>query len=41
MNDSAYTIYLEPANKKRKGKFKKGNIPWNKGIEILVTSHKC
>lgn len=32
MNDSAYTIYLEPANKKRKGKFKKGNVPWNKGL---------
>ena len=33
MNDSAYTLHLEPANKRRpKGRFQKGNIPWNKGI---------
>ena len=32
MNDKAYTLHLEPANKKRKGKFKKGNVPWNKGL---------
>lgn len=31
MNDSAYTLYIEPP-KKRKGKFKKGNVPWNKGL---------
>ena len=33
MNDSAYTLHLEPANKKRpKGYFPKGNVPWNKGL---------
>ena len=33
MNDLAYTIHLEPANKRRpKGRFQKGNIPWNKGL---------
>jgi len=32
MNDSAYTLHLEPANKRRKGKFQKGNVPWNKGL---------
>lgn len=32
MNDLAYTLHIEPANKKRKGKFKKGDIPWNKGM---------
>jgi hypothetical protein len=33
MNDSAYTLHLEPTNKRRpKGRFQKGNIPWNKGI---------
>ena len=33
MNDSAYTLHLEPANKKNKtSKFQKGNIPWNKGL---------
>jgi hypothetical protein len=31
MNDSAYTLYLDPV-RKRKGRFKKGNIPWNKGM---------
>lgn len=31
MNDSAYTLYLDPI-RKRKGRFKKGNIPWNKGM---------
>ena len=33
MNDSAYTLHLEPVNKKNKtSKFQKGNIPWNKGL---------
>ena len=33
MNDSAYTLHLEPANKKNKtSRFQKGNIPWNKGL---------
>lgn len=32
MNDSAYTIHLEPANKKHSGKFQKGHTPWNKGL---------
>lgn len=31
MNDLAYTLYLDPI-RKRKGRFKKGNIPWNKGL---------
>lgn len=31
MNDKAYTLHLDPI-RKRKGKFKKGNIPWNKGL---------
>ena len=31
MYDSAYTLYLAPVIK-RKGRFKKGNIPWNKGM---------
>ena len=31
MNDSAYTLHLDPI-RKRKGRFKKGNIPWNKGL---------
>jgi hypothetical protein len=31
MYDSAYTLYLAPITK-RKGRFKKGNIPWNKGM---------
>lgn len=31
MYDSAYTLYLDPVTK-RKGRFKKGNIPWNKGM---------
>lgn len=30
MNDSAYTLHLDYIPK-TKGKFKKGNIPWNKG----------
>ena len=32
MNDSAYTLYIEPEIKKKGGYFKKGNIPWNKGL---------
>ena len=32
MNDSAYTLYIEPEIKKKDGYFKKGNIPWNKGL---------
>lgn len=32
MNDLAYTLHIEPACKKRKGRFKKGNTPWNKGV---------
>jgi cell fate regulator YaaT (PSP1 superfamily) len=32
MNDSAYTLYIEPERKKKGGYFKKGNIPWNKGL---------
>lgn len=32
MNDSAYTLHIEPINKRRKGKFQKGNTPWNKGL---------
>ena len=32
MNDLAYTLHIEPVSKKRKGCFKKGNIPWNKGL---------
>ena len=33
MNDSAYTLHIEPSNKKKpSGKFQKGNIPWNKGL---------
>lgn len=31
MNDEAYTLHLDPV-RKRKGRFKKGNIPWNKGM---------
>lgn len=31
MNDSAYTLHLDPV-RKREGRFKKGNIPWNKGM---------
>lgn len=31
MNDLAYTLHLDPI-RKRKGRFKKGNIPWNKGL---------
>lgn len=31
MNDEAYTLYIAPP-KKRHGQFKKGNIPWNKGL---------
>ena len=31
MNDEAYTLYIDPP-KKRKGRFKKGNTPWNKGM---------
>lgn len=31
MNDEAYTLYIAP-QKKRHGQFKKGNIPWNKGM---------
>ena len=31
MNDEAYTLYIAPP-KKRHGQFKKGNIPWNKGM---------
>lgn len=31
MNDSVYTLYLDPV-RKRKGRFKKGNIPWNRGM---------
>lgn len=31
VNDSAYTLHLDLPTK-RKGRFKKGNIPWNKGI---------
>ena len=32
MNDSAYTLHIEPINKRRKGRFTKGNVPWNKGL---------
>lgn len=32
MNDSAYTLHLDYVPKKRKGRFKKGNTPWNKGM---------
>ena len=32
MNDSAYTLYVEPQIEKNKGWFKKGNTPWNKGL---------
>ena len=33
MNDLAYTLHLEPERiQKRRGYFKKGNIPWNKGM---------
>lgn len=32
MNDSAYTLHIEPVNKRRKGRFTKGNVPWNKGM---------
>lgn len=31
INDSAYTLYLPPKRGKDYG-FKKGNIPWNKGM---------
>jgi hypothetical protein len=31
MNDKAYTLHLDPV-RKREGRFKKGNIPWNKGM---------
>ena len=31
MNDEAYTLYVAPP-KKRQGRFKKGNTPWNKGM---------
>ena len=31
MNDSAYTLYIAPL-KKRHGRFKKGDTPWNKGM---------
>ena len=32
MNDSAYTLHIEPEIKKNRGFFRKGNIPWNKGM---------
>ena len=31
MNDSAYTLHIDPIPRK-KGRFQKGNIPWNKGL---------
>lgn len=31
MNDSQYTLHIDPI-RKRSGRFKKGNIPWNKGL---------
>lgn len=31
MNDSAFTLYIAPL-KKRHGRFKKGDTPWNKGM---------
>lgn len=31
MNDSAFTLYIAPP-KKRHGRFKKGDTPWNKGM---------
>ena len=31
MNDSAYTLHIDPVLR-RKGRFKKGNIPWNRGM---------
>ena len=30
MNDEAFTLYTAPTEKRR-GKFKEGNIPWNRG----------
>lgn len=30
MNDEAFTLYIAPLNT-RHGKFKEGNIPWNRG----------
>lgn len=33
MNDEAYTLHIEPEKiQKQKGYFRKGNIPWNKGL---------
>lgn len=31
MNDSAYTLHLEPV-RKTSGRFEKGHQPWNKGL---------
>ena len=31
MNEEAYTLYVAPETR-RTGRFKKGNIPWNKGM---------
>lgn len=31
MNDSAYTLHIDPIPRK-KGRFQKGNIPWNKRL---------
>lgn len=31
MNDEAFTLYIAPL-KKRHGRFKKGDAPWNKGM---------
>ena len=31
MSDLAYTLHLDPV-RKRTGRFKKGNTPWNKGL---------
>lgn len=33
MNDSAYTLHIEPqVPRKNRGHYKKGHIPWNKGL---------
>lgn len=32
MNDSAYTLHIEPVKKRQRGRFQKGCIPWNKGM---------
>lgn len=32
LNDKQYTLHIDPIMPKRKGRFKEGNIPWNRGM---------